>query len=411
MDAIKQLSLMLLTTASISTVLAQCPVTPCFTEGTAENSLRTSPLVFQPVPCPAGSTQITQALIGTKGFVISKPGNYCLAEDIHFNPKTDTTSAIKIRASNVNLDLNGHTIVQENDKINNSGIIICPNLTNITVTNGTIAEFGALGIRVLPGSSNLVFDSLAFVDCGIRGQTRCDEDDAPCVAGGIALEGGDEEKALVLPRTRNVLINRISSTTSLLLSKMRRSFGAPLPVKYAAISVKSADNVSIVNCITDLGFPLEVTEAPCQPATREVFGISVVTSSCTHICVHSASIGGDGTCPVTVTGFDNVIDSSYSDATILFPDTDSSVDFIWGVDPVSSESETEKSNGLGILLSGTRGFFSTTTTKTAFLSQENKVGLVTSSKLSNILVSRSSLSNKSFIIHRSSLVGSAFIAA
>ncbi len=62
------------------------------------------------------SMPITRKDIGTTGYVIDKPGNYCLKEDVVFNPPMPATgqvaAAITIKASPVTLNLGNHRLSQ-----------------------------------------------------------------------------------------------------------------------------------------------------------------------------------------------------------------------------------------------------------------------------------------------------------
>lgn len=84
--------------------------------------------------------------IGKHGFVITKPGYWCLAEDVKYNPRS-LNPAIRISASNVTLDLNGHTLSQKNKILNVIGIVVDPGLTTVTLKNGTVRDFSMAGIQ------------------------------------------------------------------------------------------------------------------------------------------------------------------------------------------------------------------------------------------------------------------------
>lgn len=93
---------------------------------------------------------ITAADIGTTGFVISSPGQWCLGEDVVYNP-SGTNPAITISAAaveNVTLDLNCKTLSQASkDVLGIDGVLIQPGLTNVVIKNGTIRDFSDAGIR------------------------------------------------------------------------------------------------------------------------------------------------------------------------------------------------------------------------------------------------------------------------
>jgi hypothetical protein len=80
-------------------------------------------------------------------YTIKKPGTYTLAGNLSFS---GTTNAITVTASNVVLDLNGHTLTGTNGyAIFGSGV------SNVTVQNGTINGFFA-GIEFESGSEELL---------------------------------------------------------------------------------------------------------------------------------------------------------------------------------------------------------------------------------------------------------------
>jgi hypothetical protein len=90
--------------------------------------------------------------INCRGVDLTKPGYYCLCEDVVFNPQpnqnTPYQAAIRISASNVTLDLRGRTLSQKSkDVFNVDGVIVDPGLTNIIIKNGTIRDFSDAGIR------------------------------------------------------------------------------------------------------------------------------------------------------------------------------------------------------------------------------------------------------------------------
>ncbi len=121
----------------------------------------------------------------TVTYVITEPGSYCLGTDIGFAPVDEFTPAINILANDVRLDLRGFTLSQANDTPNAYGVQIGEGysyndpdnvLQNITVTNGSITNFTAIGIFCYNGSfdggagelafQDLHFLSLNILDCG-----------------------------------------------------------------------------------------------------------------------------------------------------------------------------------------------------------------------------------------------------
>ena len=105
-------------------------------------------LTSKRVSCCA--TVIMASDIGTTGYQITAPGQYCLGEDVVYNP-SGTNPAIRINIAavgNVTLDLNCKTLSQASKNVLNiAGVVIDPGLTNIVIKNGTIRDFSDSGIR------------------------------------------------------------------------------------------------------------------------------------------------------------------------------------------------------------------------------------------------------------------------
>ncbi len=102
------------------------------------------------------STPITQADLGTTGFTITEPGNYCIAEDITFDPAGNGVVAITIapNVNNVNIYFNGHVLAQDpaSTTLNNFGITIDGPSQNISISGGTIQGFS--GTQILAQTIN-----------------------------------------------------------------------------------------------------------------------------------------------------------------------------------------------------------------------------------------------------------------
>jgi hypothetical protein len=111
---------------------------------------------FTSVQSLCTGSSITQGLIDAAGgtFVINSSGNYVLASDV-----TSTASiVIIINASNVTLDLCGHTIVGVSSTL--IGIQVNVGLTNVTILNGSIDPVALDGIHVLSGNTGLNIDNV-----------------------------------------------------------------------------------------------------------------------------------------------------------------------------------------------------------------------------------------------------------
>lgn len=88
----------------------------------------------------------------SKGFIIEKPGYYCLAENVDFNPINDSIAAITVRSHNVTIDLSTHTLQLTQtayDTFDNlSGIIVESGFNNFTLKNGYVNRFSDQGVFV-----------------------------------------------------------------------------------------------------------------------------------------------------------------------------------------------------------------------------------------------------------------------
>ncbi len=157
----------------------------------------------------------------TVTYVITEPGNYCLGADVAFAPADEFTPAIVILADNVRLDLRGYTLSQANDTPNAYGVQIGegynyndPNdvLDNITVLNGTIRDFTAIGVFCYNASfddetfDQAAFQDLAFADLNIL---QCGSSPSFDFASGIDLDssaGLDPTIADLAVAYRNVIV-------------------------------------------------------------------------------------------------------------------------------------------------------------------------------------------------------------
>lgn len=71
---------------------------------------------------------------------IDKPGTYVLTTNIYSDITSSSTSLITITSNNVQLDLSGHTLLQNNNNGTIAGITIQNNLKNITIKNGFLCD-------------------------------------------------------------------------------------------------------------------------------------------------------------------------------------------------------------------------------------------------------------------------------
>lgn len=123
--------------------------------------------------------------IGAKGFVITTPGVWFLSEDVNYNPRGQNP-AITIAANNVTLNLDGHILSQMNKNVTGiAGIVINPGLSNITLKNGTVRDFSALGIQAGALPPAAVLSEFSILD--IHALNNGNQELAASIQGGIAL--------------------------------------------------------------------------------------------------------------------------------------------------------------------------------------------------------------------------------
>ncbi|MCE5292997.1 MAG: hypothetical protein LLF94_00100 [Chlamydiales bacterium] len=137
----------------------------------------------------------------TQTYYITEPGSYCLGADVAFFPLDEFTPAINILANDVRLDLRGFTLSQdpESGTPNAYGVQIGEGyfyndpdavLKNITITNGSIINFTAIGVFCYNGSfdeptAEVAFESLTFTDLNIL---NCGSNESTDFGSGIDLD-------------------------------------------------------------------------------------------------------------------------------------------------------------------------------------------------------------------------------
>jgi len=84
---------------------------------------------------------------GPTGTIIDEPGYYIFCDDIEWDAE-DSSSLITTVTSHVTIDLNYHTILQTSTAIGTTGITIDPDVHDVTIKQGTIADFDQYGIYV-----------------------------------------------------------------------------------------------------------------------------------------------------------------------------------------------------------------------------------------------------------------------
>lgn len=104
-------------------------------------------------------------------YSITNPGHYQLGSDIIYNPLSADDQIIRISASDVILNLNNFTIRQDPSNTFDTiqGIVIDPNLSNITIQNGTIAQITGTGLIINEGCSRITIENIQTYSCGFAG--------------------------------------------------------------------------------------------------------------------------------------------------------------------------------------------------------------------------------------------------
>ena len=180
-------------------------------------------------------------------YVITEPGSYCLGADVAFSPIDEFTPAINILANDVRLDLRGFTLSQdpESGTPNTYGVQIGQGynyddpdavLKNITITNGSIINFTAIGLFCYNGSfdgptAEVAFESLTFTGLNIL---DCGSSPSFDFASGIDLDSAANQSLYLDPPVafKNVIIENCN---------VNRCVGN------AAIQVFTVDNLVVGN--------------------------------------------------------------------------------------------------------------------------------------------------------------------
>ncbi len=179
------------------------------------------------------SISIDQEDIGTSGYVIDAPGNYCIDGDLTFSPAGNGIAAITIapNVQNVNIYFNGHVLAQDpaSTTLNNYGILVSESCQNISISGGTVQGFSASQIK---GKYNL--NSLNVSDMLLIG--------IPQSAGGSRIDGVTETSA------NGLFINGLSNLTTssnIVVSNVEvRTIFLDIP----SISNLSTYGIQMVNC-------------------------------------------------------------------------------------------------------------------------------------------------------------------
>lgn len=227
--------------------------------------------------------------IPSAGIVIRSPGTYTFAGDILWTPNDVQCSAITIQCSNVTLDLAGFTLTASvSDKAQQTaGILVLgpaanPNVSNITITNGTVAnvtEYGVFATAVCGLSiSQITVTGVCMQNLNTRYLTPA----------GIQVSGS-VDVAISDCSVRQMNVTTDSSAGIFLLSTMR-----------ATVTRCRAENL-VNNDGAVIGFScikcIDVTTSVCTAASLQThFNINTKTSGhtvlgfCPILCLDLAYI-------------------------------------------------------------------------------------------------------------------------
>lgn len=113
---------------------------------------------------------------GKNGVVITKPGYYCLSENVTYKPHYDNVPAITIKADDVILDLSTHVLSQCPNTFaqfdNTSAIVVESGYNFVTIKNGRIHNFSNNGVIVKSDNLSpddhhgIVIQKIVVNDCG-----------------------------------------------------------------------------------------------------------------------------------------------------------------------------------------------------------------------------------------------------
>ncbi|HEX2977588.1 MAG TPA: right-handed parallel beta-helix repeat-containing protein [Candidatus Babeliales bacterium] len=151
--------------------------------------------------------------------VVSSPGNYIYGADNTGNPTDPNDSLVCIEVGDVVVDLGGHAFTQDpNNFVGGfSGVVISPNLTNVTIRNGSIRSLTGKAIIVGEGCTDIRIENI---------------DVSTCYDGGIIING------VSINPVKDIVVDNclVSSCTG---SEASTTYG---------IRVSNGENITIKNC-------------------------------------------------------------------------------------------------------------------------------------------------------------------
>lgn len=96
----------------------------------------------------------------TKSLVITKPGKYCLTENISFALQASVKKAIIIDSDNVTINLNRFFLNQGNSEAGGVGIFVKEGRNNISIINGTLSGWTDHAIRFKEANDTIFLSQL-----------------------------------------------------------------------------------------------------------------------------------------------------------------------------------------------------------------------------------------------------------
>lgn len=115
--------------------------------------------------CDDQVTVLFQKDIGRKGYVICKPGKYCLGENINWCAHKKSIAITAHHINNVYIDLNNYTIKQKNNAKKTVGIKITHS-KGVTIVNGTVENTTGEGAIRIECSSDVLVDQVIVRNTG-----------------------------------------------------------------------------------------------------------------------------------------------------------------------------------------------------------------------------------------------------
>jgi hypothetical protein len=102
--------------------------------------------------------------------LIDSPGIWIYGGNIAADPTDPNDAIITISSSNAVIDLADHIISQTStNALPLNGIVVNPNVSNITIKNGTIMNITGTGIIVNAGCSQVFIENILTLSCGASG--------------------------------------------------------------------------------------------------------------------------------------------------------------------------------------------------------------------------------------------------